>query len=61
MEISEIDAATIAAYRAAHYTVHAPVHFTLHVGEASSRLADLMASEKSPSAAFITAWNAYVC
>jgi hypothetical protein len=59
MDISEIDSATIAAYRAAHYTVHAPEQFTLHVGEVSSRLADLMASEKSPCAAFITAWNPF--
>lgn len=56
---SEIAAETIEAYCAAHYTVLTPEPFILHVGEASGRLADLMASEKATCAAFITAWNPF--
>jgi hypothetical protein len=59
MENSKIDSATIAAYRAAHYAVLAPVPFVLHVGEVSSRLADLLADEKASCAAFLTAWNPF--
>ena len=59
MDISDIDSATIAAYRAAHYSVLAPEPFVLLVGEVSNGLADLMAAEKSPCAAFVTAWNPF--
>jgi len=59
MEYSKIDSETIAAYRAAHYTVLAPEPFVLHPGVVSSRLADLMAREKASCSAFITAWNPF--
>ena len=59
MDISEIDSVTIAAYLAAHYSVLAPEPFVMLVGEVSSGLADLMAAEKAPSAAFVTAWNPF--
>ena len=59
MDNSEIDVATIAAYRAAHYTVLSPEPFVMQVGEFSERLARLMASNGKTCAAFITAWNPY--
>lgn len=59
MEYSKIDSETIAAYRAAHYTVLAPEPFVLHIGDVSSRLADLMGREKASCAAFLTAWNPF--
>ena len=59
MENSKIDSATIAAYRAAHYTVLAPVPFVLQVGGVSSRLADVLAMHGASCAAFLTAWNPF--
>ncbi len=59
MENSKINARTIAAYRAAHYTVHSPEPFVIQVGELSERLASLLAIEGAKCAAFITAWNPY--
>ena len=59
MDYSKIDTETIAAYRAAHYTVLVPEPFVLHPRVVSSRLAELMACEKASCAAFITAWNPF--
>ena len=56
---SEIDPATIEAYRSTHYTVLTPELFVLRVGETSSRLADLLANENASCAAFLTAWNPF--
>jgi len=59
MDSSEIDPATIAAYRAAHYSVLTTESFELLVGEVSSDLVRLMAAEMASCAAFITAWNPF--
>ena len=59
MENSKIDAATIAAYQAAHYEVLDPIPFVLRVGEVSTRLADLLTREEVRCVGFITAWNPF--
>jgi Protein of unknown function (DUF3293) len=59
MEISKIDAATIAAYQAAHYEVLDPIPFVMRVGVVSTQLADLLTREQASCVGFITAWNPF--
>jgi hypothetical protein len=54
---SVIPAATIEAYLATDYQVHAPEPFVLKIGRASPELAHWFKRSRTDSAIFITAWN----
>lgn len=56
---SIIEPATIAAYCQTHYSVMAPVPFTLLIGQINMQLLALFAQQGVSSAAFITAFNPF--
>lgn len=57
MSESVIPAATIEAYLATDYRVHAAEPFVLHIGRPSPELARWLKLKRANSAIFITAWN----
>ena len=56
---SNIDAATIQAYRETHFCVESGPPITLQVGQKNEALAALHGDKGVASSAFITAWNPY--
>lgn len=57
--VSNIDPATIQAYRETHYVVEGDAPMTLRVGQPSEALAALYEAAGVVSSAFVTAWNPY--
>lgn len=59
MNPSQVDPATLQAYRETHYRVHAPEPFVLQVGVHSPQLEALHAQYGVQSSAYVTACNPF--